>query len=86
MVVFNNSLWGAVRRATHGMYKNGVSARDDWRGLAALSPSPAYEKLVEAHGGHGERVERAEDLPGALERALAATREGKQALLNVICE
>ncbi len=86
VVVFNNSLWGAVRRATHGMYRNGVSARDDWRGLAGLSPSPAYEKLVEAHGGHGERVDRAEDLPAALERALAATRKGKQALLNVICE
>jgi acetolactate synthase I/II/III large subunit len=86
VVVFNNALWGAVRRATSGMYKAGVSARDDWRGLASLAPAPAYEKLVEAHGGHGERVERAEDLPAALERALAATRKGQQALLNVICE
>ena len=86
VVVFNNALWGAVRRATSGMYKGGVSARDDWRGLASLAPAPAYEKLVEAHGGHGERVERAEDLPAALERALAATRKGQQALLNVICE
>jgi acetolactate synthase I/II/III large subunit len=86
VVVFNNSLWGAVRRATSAMYKNGVSARQDWRGLANLSPAPAYEKLIEAHGGHGERVERAEDLPQALARALAATRKGKQALLNVLCE
>jgi acetolactate synthase-1/2/3 large subunit len=54
--------------------------------LANLSPAPAYEKLIEAHGGHGERVERAEELPSALQRALAATKNGKQALLNVICE
>jgi len=86
VVVFNNSLWGAVRRATSGMYESGVSARNDWRGLASLAPAPAYEKLVEAHGGHGERVDQAEALPAALERALAATRKGKQALLNVICE
>jgi acetolactate synthase-1/2/3 large subunit len=86
VIVFNNALWGAVRRATHSMYRDGASAREDWRGLANLSPAPAYEKLIEAHGGHGERVERAEELPSALQRALAATKNGKQALLNVICE
>lgn len=85
-VVFNNSLWGAVRRATNSMYREGAAAQDDWRGLARLSPSPAYEKVVEAHGGYGERVDRAEDLPGALGRALEATKKGQQALLNVICE
>jgi acetolactate synthase I/II/III large subunit len=86
VVIFNNALWGAVRRATSSMYKDGASAREDWRGLAKLSPAPAYEKLIEAHGGHGERVERAGDLPEALARALAATRKGGQALLNVLCE
>jgi acetolactate synthase-1/2/3 large subunit len=85
-IVFNNSLWGAVRRATQAMYRDGAAAEDGWRGLAELSPSPAFDKLVQAHGGHGERVERAEELPGALQRALEATRKGKQALLNVICE
>jgi len=85
-IVFNNRLWGAVRRSTHSMYRGGVSAKTDWRGLAELSPSPAYEKLVEASGGYGERVEHAEDLPQALRRALAETKNGRQALLNVICE
>ena len=46
----------------------------------------AFEALVEASGGHGERVERAEDLPAALARAVAAVRGGQQALLNVICD
>ena len=54
--------------------------------LASLEPSPAYEKIVEASNGYGERVETADALPAALERALHAVRnEKRQALLNVIC-
>jgi acetolactate synthase-1/2/3 large subunit len=85
-IVFNNGIWGAVRRSTQSMYQDGASARGDWRGLAKLSPSASYEKLVEAHGGYGERVERPGDLPAALQRALASVRNGKQALLNIVCE
>ena len=40
-----------------------------------------YDKIVEAMGGHGEFVERPEDLRPALERAAAS---GKPALVNVI--
>ncbi|GAC1337930.1 MAG: thiamine pyrophosphate-binding protein [Beijerinckiaceae bacterium] len=42
-----------------------------------------YDRVVEALGGHGEFVDRAEDLPGALERALAS---GKPACVNVMIE
>jgi acetolactate synthase-1/2/3 large subunit len=84
-VVFNNAIWGAVRRATLDMYGQGAAAQDGGRLLADLSPSPAFEKVVEAQGGHGERVERPADLPAALGRAVAAVRGGRQALLNVIC-
>jgi acetolactate synthase-1/2/3 large subunit len=85
-VVFNNSRWAAVRNATVAMYKDGVAARAGGTLLADLSPSPEYAKLVEAHGGYGERVERAEALPDALARAIAETRRGRQALLDVICQ
>jgi acetolactate synthase-1/2/3 large subunit len=40
-----------------------------------------YDKVVEALGGHGEFVERPEDIGPALERAFAS---GKPALVNVI--
>ena len=40
----------------------------------------AYEKVVEALGGYGERVDRARDIRPALERAFAS---GKPACLNV---
>jgi acetolactate synthase-1/2/3 large subunit len=52
-LVFNNQLYGAVRNATLSMYGQGVAAEDDARLLADLSPSPAFEKLVEASGGYG---------------------------------
>jgi acetolactate synthase-1/2/3 large subunit len=83
-VIYNNALYGAVRRATLEMYSKGVAAQADGRLLADL-PAPAFEKIVAAHDGHGERVERPADLPAALRRAADAVRGGQQALVNVIC-
>ena len=37
-----------------------------------------------AFGLHGERVERAEDLPAAIDRALAVVASGRPALLDVL--
>ncbi len=82
-VIYNNALYGAVRRATLDMYGSGVAAQNDGRLLADL-PAPSFEKIIAAHDGHGERVERPADLPAALKRAAAAVRGGRQALVNVI--
>jgi acetolactate synthase-1/2/3 large subunit len=83
-VIYNNSLYGAVRRATLDMYGKGIAAEGDGRLLADLG-TPAFEKIVAAHDGYGERVERPAELPAALQRAAAAVRGGQQALVNVIC-
>jgi acetolactate synthase-1/2/3 large subunit len=83
-VIYNNALYGAVRRATLDMYAAGVAAEGDGRLLAEL-PNPAFERIVEAHGGHGELVEHPAALPAALKRAAEAVRGGRQALVNVIC-
>jgi len=42
-----------------------------------------YDQVVTAFGGHGEYVERAADIPAAIERALAS---GKPACINVMIE
>jgi acetolactate synthase-1/2/3 large subunit len=83
-VVFNNSRYGAVRRATLSMFKDGAAGEDDGQFLADLSPSPPFEEFVRAQGGHGERVEKFEELKPALARARDAVRGGKQALVNVL--
>jgi acetolactate synthase I/II/III large subunit len=85
-IIFNNSRYGAVRGATLSMFKDGVAGQDDGRFMADLNPSPPFEAVVTAQGGHGERVEKAADLPAALQRARdVVVKEKRQALLNVIC-
>jgi len=86
-IIFNNGLYGAVRRATLSMYQDGVAAEGQGRFLAELGPATDYEKLVEANGGYGVRVEKPDELPGVLARAVEVVkREGRQALVNVVCQ
>jgi acetolactate synthase I/II/III large subunit len=85
-VVMNNAMWGAVRRATLGMYPQGEAARSNKPPLIDLDELPAFEQVCAAAGGYGERVDDPAALPPALERAIrAVTVEKRQALLNVIC-
>ena len=86
-VVVNNAMWGAVRRATLGMYPQGEAARSNKPPFIDLDELPAFEQVCAAAGGYGERVEDPAALPAALERALHAVNvEKRQALLNVICQ
>jgi acetolactate synthase I/II/III large subunit len=85
-VVFNNGVWNAVRKSTEAVYPDGHAVRANRMPLTSLEPAPRYEMIVQASGGYGERVEAADELPAALERALdAIRRERRQALLNVVC-
>jgi acetolactate synthase-1/2/3 large subunit len=83
-VVMNNGRWHAVDRSTVGMYPDGRAAAADLMPLVALSPSPDFERIIEACGGHGERVEAPGELEAALRRGLEAAAGGTPALLNVI--
>jgi acetolactate synthase-1/2/3 large subunit len=86
-VVVNNAMWGAVRRATLGMYPQGEAARSNRPPFIDLEELPAFEQVCAAAGGYGERVEDPAELPAALARALHAVNvEKRQALLNVICQ
>jgi acetolactate synthase-1/2/3 large subunit len=83
-IVINNAMWGAVRRATLGMYPDGEAARSNKPPFIDLDDLPAFETICAASGGYGERVEDPAALPGAMKRALKAVDGGQQALLNVI--
>ncbi|RWE29415.1 MAG: hypothetical protein EOS78_30075, partial [Mesorhizobium sp.] len=84
-IIMNNSMWAAVRRATLSVYPDSETRLNRNAVFTYLEPSPEYEKIVEASGGYGERVEQAKDLPAALRRALhAVEQEGRQAVLNVL--
>jgi acetolactate synthase-1/2/3 large subunit len=82
-LVSNNAEWFAVRNATMGMYPDGRASKANKLPLVELSPSPSFEKTIEACGGYGEAVEDPAELPGALERAFQAVADGNSALLNI---
>ena len=85
-VIFNNQRWEAVKRSVLGLYPDGRAKALDRFPLSELTPSPRFEEIVKAVDGHGERVERPDEVAPALKRGLAAVREGRPALLNILCQ
>ena len=83
-LIKNNGIWNAVRRSVVNSYPGGKAVTANEMPLISLEPSPDFQMIAKASRGYAERVERAEDLPGALERALHAIRvERRAALLDV---
>jgi acetolactate synthase I/II/III large subunit len=76
-IVGNDGAWGEMKAFHERAYgAEGMVAQD-------LSQDTAYERVAEALGGYGERVERPEDIRPALDRAAAS---GVPALVNVILD
>jgi len=87
VVIFNNQCWNAVKGSVLDLYPEGWAMQKKHFVLCDLKPEPAYEKIVEAFGGYGERVEDPDQIIPALKRAVKAVKQEKrQALLNVICK
>jgi acetolactate synthase-1/2/3 large subunit len=63
VIVSNNAGWGDVQHEQDDAFGPG-------RQVASALPGARYDRLAEALGGHGERVERLEDLRPALERSI----------------
>jgi acetolactate synthase I/II/III large subunit len=86
-VIANNARWAAVHRSTLSTYPKGHASSMKQPPFATLEPSPRFEHVVRASGGHGEAVTEPKDLLPALERAMKVVKEEKrQALLNVKIE
>jgi acetolactate synthase-1/2/3 large subunit len=74
-VVGNNGIWALEKHPMMAML--GVSIAAD------LGRQTRYDKVVEALGGHGELVDRPDQIRPALERAF---KSGLPACVNVICD
>ena len=85
-VIFNNQQWEAVKSGALRVHPDGVAKSRGRFPLSSLTPSPRFEEMARTVDGHGERVESPAELPGALKRGLAAVREGRPAILNVLCQ
>jgi acetolactate synthase-1/2/3 large subunit len=76
VVIGNDAAWGVEQHFQRALYGPD-------RLVATSLRRARYDQMVQALGGHGEYVERPEQLPPALERALAA---GVPACVNVATE
>jgi acetolactate synthase-1/2/3 large subunit len=74
-VMGNNGIWALEKHPMEFLYGYSVAAE--------LRPATRYDEVVAALGGHGELVERPDQLRPALERAFAA---GLPALVNVLTD
>lgn len=74
-VIGNNGIWALEKHPMEFLYGYSVAAD--------LTPGTRYDEIVRTLGGHGEFVERPEDLRPAMERALAS---GKPAVVNVLTD
>ncbi len=82
-IVMNNSQWFAVRRATLAMYPTGHASKANALPVVELAPSVDYEKIVEACGGHGEKVEDPAKLEATLRRSLEKVASGTPVTLAI---
>jgi len=83
-IVMNNARWHAVHRSTLGMYPDGLASQEDIMPLVSLGDTPEFDKIMEACGGHGEKVDHADQLEEALKRCLEANKKGQAALINLV--
>ena len=84
IVLMNNGIWNAVKRATRLLYPEGNAMRMNTTPVTSLEPAPDYGAIIAASRGWSEDVAHGDDLPGALQRAIKVVREERrQALLNV---
>ena len=72
-IVFANDTWGMSIHGQDAVFGPGNDV------IARLAPTP-YEKVAEAFGAYGERVDKLADLGPAVRRALDT---GRPALINV---
>jgi acetolactate synthase-1/2/3 large subunit len=72
-VIGNDAAWMQIRRGQVQLY-------GEERAVATALSFTRYDRVVEALGGHGEYVERPQDIRPAMERALGA---GKPAVVNI---
>ena len=83
IIVCNNRKYEAMRKGHVHHYPDGASATANLH-YGVTIDGPEYHELGSHFGFHGQRVEKAAELAGAIKAALAATKAGKTAILNVV--
>jgi len=86
VIIFDDSAWSTIKRSTKGSHPTGASVRTGRFPLCDFAISPRYDEIARAFGGEGLRITKPEEVPGALKEALSIARQGRQVLVDVVCE
>ncbi|WP_372724030.1 thiamine pyrophosphate-binding protein [Immundisolibacter sp.] len=82
-VIFNNGHYRSMQMGTEFLYPQGAAVTNRNHVSSPIAPNPDYGQLAVMFGGYGEKVEDPAQIRGAVERAVAAVRDGKPAILDV---
>lgn len=82
-VVANNGHYRSMKMGIEMLYPKGVAQKTGTYYGAEIDSTINYASLADAVGGYGEEVSDPKEIRPALERAFAAMREGKPAVLDV---
>lgn len=82
-IMFNNQGYLSQKAGVPGYYPDGWAVKtNNFSGLH-ISPCPEYARIIEAFGGHGEKVEEPGEVRNAIRRGLEALKNGRSALLDI---
>jgi len=84
VVLFDNAGYLSQKNDVKTYYPAGEAVRSGRFAGTGITPRPEYAKLAEAYGGYGEKVERPQDLPAALDRGLVQQQRGRLALIHMV--
>ena len=84
VVLFDNAGYLSQKTDVITYYPKGEAVRTGRFAGTGITPRPEYAKLAEAYGGHGEKVERPQDVRAALHRGLEQQRKGRLALIHMV--
>lgn len=83
VVMFNNSGYLSQKRGIPEHYPEGYAVKARTFVGTSIAPAPDYAAVARAFNGHGEKVERPDQVRPALLRALSAVAQGQVALLDM---
>ncbi|MBP1971233.1 acetolactate synthase-1/2/3 large subunit [Virgibacillus natechei] len=82
-IIFNNRGWNSPKLSTLGVHPDGVANETD-QFFVDFTPHADLSKIAEAAGGaYARKIEKPEEMKGALKEALDVVRSGQSAVLDV---
>jgi acetolactate synthase-1/2/3 large subunit len=82
-VIFNNGHYRSMQMGTEFLYPQGAAVTHRNHVGSPIAPNPDYGQLAALFGGHGETVAEPAQIRAAVERAVAAVREGRPAIVDL---